>query len=584
MGFWYDPAKQHLDEAIAIETKYDENGSILSFTYFVKALYYENYGQIARCFEYGYKSWEATKEQALKNYKAIYLAYQLALIDEFDVCDDWVKRVDMSSLPRFSIIRVYNHLIDALKHSNNESLVEKNIIQAEWSIDRINNQASFKTRILYIKAVIEGKWGLLREANDHYRDYATIHARHYASTDGAMFILTASEVRRLTAIGATTAAKYVVNEKLDLLQLPHSGYALSVKQDVCLAYCEFYRAIGLPLYNTYCELGKGFAEKTIPSEETLAVLENVFGGQVPVAVSGEETYWNWEYQELQNMMVNRDVSRAELKIQIERIKNRFPYHQQELELICASLLDAHAAISALYKAISHAEPSEKFHVSSQCARIAVSLGLIWEGADFFNIMLNTEGYKNLCKYQQIDILIEVAMNLEDCGKRQEAKLIWGQLEVLARSTSKLEDVWQARGNCCYDAAQYAEAQEYYDKCLALVRPEDGLIDQRLSSLWAYKSSCFGALGNYQEAYYNIVKANQYFPMEDLDAFNLEYNHGFFAICLKKYKEARTVLRRAKAMARTEDNNYAVDELLSILAMKKVDREAYLKQILYNFDT
>lgn len=583
-GFWYAPAKQLMDEAIAIETKYEDNALELGFTYFVMALYFEHYGQIARCLEYAYMSWETIEEENLKNYTALYIAYHLALVDEFGACDDWVKRVDISSQPQFSVIRIYNHLIDALKYSNSETLVEKNIIQAEWAIDRINNLAPIKARILYIKSIINEKWGLLRESTAHYRDYVTLLARHYATTDGAMYISTASEVHRLTSIGATTHAKYVINEKLDFLQLPHPGYALSVKLDACLSYCEYFRAIDLPLYNTYCKMGHDFAEKTIPSEETLTVLEKVFGGQIPATITGEETRWFWEYQNLKNMITNRDISRTELNKQIDHLKERFPNHQQDLWLISASLLDAHAAIGALYKAISHAEQSEKFHVSLRSARIAVSLGLIWEGADFFNIVLNTEGYKNLCKYQQIDILIEVATNLENIGSRQEAKLIWVQLEALARGTSKLEDVWQARGNCSFDHEQYAEALDYYDKCLEVVQPEEGLIDQRLSSIYGFRTSCFGALGNYQAAYEDSVKAKQYFPMQDYSAFNLEYNHAFFAICLRKYKEARAVLTRAKTLARTEEEKDAVDELLSILAMKKEKREAYLKQIIYNFDT
>lgn len=582
-GFWYATAKQFLDDAIAIEIKSEDNALELGLTYYVIALYYENYGQIARCLEYAYKAWEATGEEALKNYTAIYIAYQLAILDEFDACDDWVKRVDINSQPQFSVIRIYNHLIDALKYSNNETLAEKNIIQAEWSIDRINNLAPIKARIQYIKYIIECKWGLLREANVHYRDYATIHARHYATTDGAMYILAASEVHRLTSIGATTAAKFVINEKLDSLQLPNLSYALSVKMDACLSYCEYFRAINLPLYNTYYKMGHDFAEKTIPSKKTLTVLENVFKGPVPSAISGEETRWVWEYQNFQNMVTNRDRSRTELKIQIDHLKERFPSHQQELEVINTSLLDTHATISTLYKAITHAEQSEKFHVSLHCARIAVSLGLIWEGADFFNIVLNTEGYKNLCKYQQIDILIEVATNLENIGSRQEAKLIWVQLEALARGTSKLEDVWQARGNCSFNHEQYAEALDYYNKCIEAVQSEEGLIDQRLSSIYGFRTSCFGALGNYQAAYEDSVKAKQYFPMQDYSAFNLEYNHAFFAICLRKYKEARAVLTRAKTLARTEEEKDSVDELLSILAMKKADRVAYLKQILYNYD-
>lgn len=583
-GFWFEESQCLLNKALSLESKCDGNSETLSFSYLVSSFWYENHGEIAKCLARAYRSWESTENKVLKNYAAIYIAYQLALLDEFDACNSWVKRVDISSQPQFSVIRIYNHLIDALKYSNNESLVEKNIIRAEWSIDRINYLAPIKARILYIKSTIEGKWGLLREANVHYRDYATIHARHYATTDGATYILTASEVHRLTSIGATTAANNIVNEKLDPFQLLHPGYALSVKQDVCLSYCEYYRAINLPLYNTYCEMGKKFAEKTIPSEETLSILSRVFGGKVPDAISGEMTLWIWEYQNLQNLVADQDVSRAKIKMQIEHLKERFPCHHNDLEVISASLLDSYAATHAWHMLISSSERIEKFDVALQCARLATSLGLIWDGADFYNIVLSTDGFKKLTKYQRIDVLLEVAANFERCNARREARLIWSQLESLAKGTSKLADVYQARGNYSYDNQQYYEALGYYDKCLTVVLPEEGLIDQRLSSIYAFRSSCFCALGNYQASYDDAVKAKLYFPMQDFDAFTLEYNHGFLAICLKKYKEARVVLTRAKTLASTKDDKDAVDELLAILAMKIEEREAYFKQILYNFDT
>lgn len=586
-GFWHDESQGLLDEALSIGYMQDDTDA-LPFTFFVSALWFENHGQIGDCLAAAYQSWEITDDEVLKNTAAIYIAYQLALLNEFDTCNDWVKRLDISSLPQFSIIQIYQLLIDALKYNNNEQIVKMKIIQAEWTIDQINSQAPIKARIMYVKSIIEDKWGLLRESNENYCNYATIHARHYASTDGAMYISTASEVHRLTSIGATTHAKSVINEKLDSLQLPHPGYALSVKLDACLSYIKYYRVSGLyPLAETYCELGLDFAKQTIPSAETMSVIQNIFKDrEIPESLTGVGLEWTFEYEHLQNMLANKNIPSSEVKLQIERLKELFPNHnhQKDLELINASLLDAHAAISALYKALSHAEQSERFQVSLQCARIAVSLGLIWEAADFFNILLNTEGYKNSCsKYQKIDILIEVATNLENTGSRHEARLIWVQLEALAIGTSKLEDVWQARGNCSFDHEQYVEALEYYDKCLEVVRPEDGLIDLRLSSIYAFRSSCFGALCNYKAAYDNAVKAKQYFPMEDFDAFNLEYNHGFFAICLKKYKEARSVLTRAKTLVRTEEEEDSVDELLSILALKKEKREAYLKQILYKFD-
>lgn len=566
-GFWYEKANSLLEEAIGIETKSESNSQALCFTYFVKALYYEHYGDSSRCLEYAYKAWEKADDA----YFAIYMAYQLALLGEFETADRWVEKVDIELLPEYSALSVYVKLINALKFIDNEALVDSNLLEAEHVIEQINYEAPIKGRLLYVKSIIEGKWGLLRESNAHYRDYATLTAQHFASTDGAMFVLAASEVHRLTSMGATTHAKYVKNEKLDPLALPHPRYALSVKLEACLAYTDYYRTLNVPLYKTYCDLGRDYAKECLPSEETLSVLEKVFGGQVPPSASGEEYLWVWEYQALQNMLQNREISRKEIQTEIERLKERFGSHELELECIRASLLDANDAINALHSIIMRSEKCEKYDVSLLCARIAVSLGLIWDARTFFHIALNTKQYQELNRYAKIDILLEFANNLEQCGSRDIAKLIWIQLEALARGTSKLVDVWQARGNSCYDAGQYGDALEFYDKCLSMAVPEDDLFDQRLSSLWAYKSSCYGALGKYDLAYNASVEAKQYFPL-DSDAFNLEYNHGFFALCLRRYKESREVFNRAKKIARNEEEKKCVDENLAILAMKTDERE------------
>ena len=585
-GFWYDQAKQLLDEAVAIETKYDDNASELGYTFFVTALYYENYGLSASCLEFLFKTKELTEDEMLGMYSGVLIAYELALVDEFGHSEYWMmESACISTSPKFCIARYFDDLINALKWSGScETLSKNHLIHAGELINEINSEAAIKSRMYYVKSQIYGKWGLLKDANDLYGEYAKILARHFATTDGALYILVSAEVNRLTSIGAMAAARFVVINKLDTMQLPHPGYALSVKLDVCFAYTDYYRAIGVPLANTYCELGKEFAEKTIPSEETLSFISRLFGGKVPDAISGKMTRWIWEYQNLQNLIADKNVSRAKIKMQIELLKERFPCHHRDLDVISASLLDSYAAIHTWHMIISSSEGMERYDAALQCARIATSQGLIWDGADFYNIVLSSDGYKNLNKYQRIDVLLEVAANYEQCDARQEAKLIWIQLEALAKGTSKLADVYQARGNYSYDHEQHTKALKYYDKCLAVVQPEEGLFDQRLSSVYAFKSSCFGALGNYQAAYDDAVKAKKFYPIEDFDSFNLDYNHGFFAICLKKYKEARDVLTRAKTLARTKNDKEAVDELLSILAMKIEKREAYLKQLLYNFDT
>lgn len=580
-GFWYDESNQLLDTAQSIA--HDDNGT-LAWCYFVNALWWENFGVIARCLEFAYKSWEIADE-SLKDYVAIYIGYQLALLEEFDASEEWVNKIDIKKYPQHHAVRVYYYLTLALK-CNDEVWVEDHLMRAECLLNQMNHQAPLKARVSYVRHLIYSKWGLNREACEQYRKYANLLGVQYHSTEGAVCIYASAEVDRLTTMGALIAAKNVIQNTLDFINLSSPEYALSVKTGICFSYVHFYSASSLyPLADVYYSMGKEFIEQAIPQDDTINVLRNIFegeGGEIPASVSGDNILWLLEYEHLQTMMADRP--QAEVKMQIDLLMKRFPSHQDELQVIASSLLNSYDAIHAWHMAIGMAEHSKRFEIALQCARIAVAQGLLWDGADFYNIVLNTDGYKALNKYQMIDILLEVAQSFEQCGERGKARLIWIQLEALARGTSKLADVYQARGNTSYDHEQYLEALENFDKCLTVVEPESGLIDQRLSSLWAYKSSCYGALGEYQLAYDSAVKAKQFFPLEEFDAFNLEFNHGFFAICVKQYEVARQILTRAKKLARTEEERESVDEQLSILSMKKEKREAYLKQILYNFDS
>ena len=76
-GFWYDESNRLLDTAQTIA--HDDNET-LAWWCFVNALWWENFGVIARCLEFAYKSWEIADE-SLKDYIAIYIGYQLALLE-----------------------------------------------------------------------------------------------------------------------------------------------------------------------------------------------------------------------------------------------------------------------------------------------------------------------------------------------------------------------------------------------------------------------------------------------------------------------------------------------------------------------
>lgn len=584
-GFHYEKARPLLDEALIIEEQYGDSDERAE-TFFVYSLFYENYGNLPLCLYYAYQAYNSTDNETIKTYAAMMIAYQLSIVGETAARDCWLSMVHVESIPKYSNLRIISDLIDALKLKDKDAMQTEVILdRTELALIKINPDAALLGRVHYIRSQVLDDWTLAKDANLQYRSYAHLLCRHFASTDGALYILAAAEVIRLTSIGALTAAKQLIT-KLDKMPLTSPSYALSVQLDVCVSYIIYYRASESPLAETYYEIGLDIVKsQAIPSQETINVIRNIFdGGDVPECVSGDALLWLFEHQHLLNMIANRDCSRSEIQRQIYLLRERFPAHKNELEVVLGSLKDTYDAIHTWHLCIMHAEKEKRYSTSLMCARQAVAEGLTYDALDFYDIALHTRGYKESNRYEQITVLLEAIINMEQCGLRGRTHEYWHQLENMAQYTPLLSDVYQAHGNSEYDAGHFENAIKFYDKCLKVVQPEEGLTDQRLSSLLAYRSSCYGTLGEYQLAYDSAVEAKQYFPLEEFDAFNLEYNHGFFAICIKKYKEARNILTRAKTLARTEEERQSVNEQLSILAMKKEEREAYLKQILHNFDS
>lgn len=585
-GFWYDPAKRLLDEAIAIESKCDDNKTEMAFTYYVMGLYYGNYFVPALQMEYLYKARETTRDEVLRQYVDTLIAFELANIGQYDLAASWMeKSACLTSAPRFCTARIFDEMINALRlRASSEEEAVAHYLKGEWMIDTINSQAPIKVIAHRVMNTIYTACGLLREADKEYLNYATILGRHFASSDGAMFIHSTGEAFRLTLSGALSSASQLIKDKLDRLQITHPGFALSVKIEACLAYVYHYGAIGCyPLAETYYKMGLEFVGQITPSAETLEVLGGIFGDNIPPEITGEGLRWTFEYSHLNKMVARKDIAVSEKTEQINKLKIQFPSRWAVLDVVEASLKDAYPAVRAWHRILATTEQERRYDIALLCACTAIRKGLIWEGAEFYSIALHTDGYKKQNKFKRIDLLVEVAMNQEDVVAQREARMMWEQLEEMAQGTGKLADVYQARGNCLHNQRLYKEALEYYDKFLAVYVPEEGLTDQRLTSIYTYMCSCYGALGDYHAAYASSVAAKRYSPMSGYDAFNLEFNHGFFAMTIKKYKVARESLLRAKALAQTEDERNSVDNQLAILAMKKEDREALLKEIIFNFD-
>lgn len=575
-GFHYEQAKPLLDEAIEIERQYGE--SEMAETYMTYAVYYENYGMVAYSLSYCYLSYERGDE-SIKNIAATLIAYQLALYGETAYSDVWLAKVDVDYLTQHHEARVMVGLIAALKQkefSQAEALLDK----AELSLKDINPDAAMLSRVYYVRSQLLNECGLSIQSNYFYRKYVHLLHRHFAATDGGLAILQAAECVRLTNIGAMTAAKNIVNNVLDSINLLHPNYALSVKLDVCYAFAIYYSANNAhALAESYCKMGMDFAKQALLSEEPLSVLREIFGEEIPDCATGNDVLWQFEHIRLISLLENQKLRRSEIRFEIERLSSRFPKHKRELEVISASLLDRDAAVYAWHKLIITSSEEEKYDVSLQSAHAAIQRGFIWEGAVFFDIVQQTKKFHNLNPYKKVSLLLEIVINLEECGEYSSKAIeYWNQLEELAKGTPLLADVFQARANLAVDKLQYEDAVKYYSKCLGVIPCEEWLIDERLSSIYANMSTCFGSLGEYKNAYDSAKKALHYFPTNVYECFNLVYNVTLFSAALGKHKEARKMLAEVTKLARSDDERECLKELSAILALKPAQRKSYFIQM------
>lgn len=571
-GFHYEVSRHLLDKAINISQSDNE---LLAYSLHVYALWWENYGCFGNALSFSYRAWQAA-DQCFRNYIASYVVYILALCDEYKTCKDWMERVKVNKFG-VSAVGIYFQLACALYNKHNDLLSLKHLRQAEEFINQTNIRSPLKARFLFVKSVIlDDGFNMLRESNICYREYAELITQLYLGTNGAMYIYLAREASRLISIGATTSAKQMIN-KLDSLQF-HPGFALSVRICAALAYSEYFRgACGsefFTLADIYSQNGKELAERTRPIDEFY--LLQVFGAKsVPPSLSGEEATYVWEYQLLQNMIENREVSTNEIKGRIVYLQKLYPNHKKELEVVSASLSDSYSAIKIWNGLIMSRTTGrkDKFELILQIARTAMSKDLIWDGHRYYDLLLRTDGYKDIVafnKYKRVDILIEYAGCLELCGMRGKAKNVWRQLEILAEGTSKLADVYQLHGNNAFDHEQWEEALQCYNECLNVVQPEDTLYDERMTSIHSFRSSCLGYLGHYQAAYDGIIEAKRYIPQDEFDS-GIEFNHAYFALMVGKDDESRQIIAKAKNFL-TDKEKESFDGLITLLNMNQVKRE------------
>lgn len=581
-GFWYDESRRLIDEALTIVSMHDNQANILSYVHMVSAFWYENYGQNGEGIASAYRSWETSQDETLKAYAALYIAYQLALSKAYDASRKWIEKskIDNMNIAQHHTLSIMMDMTMALIHTQDETetTTEEYLRRAECKIDALNANAPIKATLYYLKSLHVADMGLYREEGTYYRMYADVLARQYLSSDGAIYINAAAELIRLTAMGAFKGASLLAADQLDSIESAAPIYSLSVKSAVCLAYVIYYRAANLDCSaEAAYDLGLEQAREMLPSAQALDVLKIVLeGDDIPDSVSGKEGVWQFQYQNLLNMIAFK-MPYTCIREEINMLKAQYPSKRQKLEIIDASFLDREQALEVWHECIENANIHDRFDVCLLCAREAASLGFIWDASSFYELCQRTWGFKKQTRLQKIDTLLEIALHYEKCGERDKAWELWNYLEIQAVGTAKIADVYQGRATSSYDHQSYEEAAKYYIKAIEVYEPEDALVDERLSSLFTYLCNCFILFRQYDKALQANLAARNNYPLDDYDSFILHYTHCFLLIALNDCKQARELLSVIRTRAITEEEKERIADLYYFLRMDSWEREELFNQ-------
>ena len=562
-GWRYIESRRLLDAALNIMSKYSEASKDFAYTYLVQALWCENFGQIAQCLEFAWKSWNVSSDRASKSFAAKYIAYQLSVLELKDDAMRWIDRADVAKYSDFSMVSIYYHLATALLFRDNYTLSAGCISKVEDTLNKLNHNAALYARIYYTKSLLySGK-----EADDEYNNYINVHADHYLSTAGGKLIWAAGRVRRFLDIGAQYSAS-IAHKALKDFDVTSPKYSLSVKTEVCLAQIMYFRSVGdFVNADKYYTLGKEYTQQALPSDDTLSTICQIFdSGEVPASISGENDIWQLEYQQLLTIIAQDDGSHSEVMLQIKSLKKRFPEQLSLLDAISINYsfeMDSQKAIKAWRKCIREADETRKHEVAIMCARLAISRGFYRQANSFFEIGIGTKEFRLQYRYKSIPVWLEYVLNLERCGYHRKAAKHWKQLESSAARTDQLCDVYQAKGNSHYDKGEFTMALKEYEKFLSVYQREAGMIDERLSSVYAYQTVCYTNLGEFRNALKVVINAKECSPMLGSDRVTLEYNHAYILIVLGKHDMAYEIIKRIQTLTSNDEERDAVYELYNI---------------------
>lgn len=529
--FRYDEAKVCFQKA---ETCLGEDSNLL----FAQALMYENLGIQGKSFQFAYRAYLINKEywNNDENIKVcLYISYLCGVCRSFDNCKYWrnIARSFMEdkAVPSGNIFSITLKEIEALLHLDDKALAFQILDSAELDVARLyGGDAPEMARISYLRCLVAGEAGHLRESIEYYRRYVSTNHLNYGFSVGDTALLYAAIINDNIIRGNNNTAD-IFAIKMQDLYAEGANIAPGVRLSQAFANCASNLADECyDLSEAYLEVAQKIYEDELkPDDDTLSEITPIFhDGNIPKSVLMTE-----EYRIINVFKINICLGEGRFSDAKELIEKLKIGESDDLERLKWNVHLGRTLIKEgnpddglkVWKDIIYKVPnSHKFEITKEIAEWAQRYDLIYDAMAFYEdaLQADTMVYGKTCEIAEA--LQCYADVLELCGLKDKSDQPWKKALILMQSMGDKDGIsllyfsWGA-------AKQDYEAEILLKKAIELWEPEHYVYDETLSCMYYYLCCAQAKQGKSEEARISAQKAVRLYPvdfpinlLEDIEAY------------------------------------------------------------------
>lgn len=493
--------------------------------FMAKARMSENLGLPGKAFLWAWRAYLLNKKNMKDDANievCLYISY-LCAVNESKANSKYWRGIARSlmgnrSVPCDHIFNITLKEIEALIHLDDAALAHQILDSAELGVYKLyGGDAPEMARISYIRSLVDGETGQLRKSNEHYRRYVYNNHLNYGYSVGDTAVLYSAIIND-NVIRCNNQTANIFAIKMQDLYAEGSNIAPGVRLSQAFANCASNLADEVfNLSSAYLEMAqKIYEEELKPDEETLFEIAPVFhDGIIPksVLMTEEARIINiisiniclgegrtGDAKKLIEVLLEKetdDNERIKWSIHMGRTLIKEGKHDDALKLWW----------NLLYKTAKR----NRFEICKEIAEWANFYDLKYEAKAFYEqaLLFDVMVYAKISDIAQA--LQCYAHILNYCGF-DGSQETWKQAALFMKSMNDKDGLallylsWGI-------AQQDGDAESLIKKAISYWRPEPGIFDETLSSMFHHLSCVQTMQGKHDKALCSAQEAIRLYPTE-----------------------------------------------------------------------